>query len=318
MFNSKRILNSVRLFRYGLRAGLAAGLLWMAEGPVVASPAEEPMLVEGRFSCSVLRIVRFPYGGVIDEVACRIGQAVTNGQSLVKYLLYPEAAQDLCRRLNPPQVEDLSLEETRARSHLERLRRQLEEARRLEAQELSSSAEVERLMQEVAEQERQADLLRSRKDTEARLAREDADMLTRLLGVALPPDQTPAFVWLTAPIDGRLISIDPQVVPGAEVGQYYPAVQIGVMDPMILRARVHEREAVRLKPGDPARITATSLPGREFSGTLSRISWAPAVRGLEEPAYFEIEVTVANPDLSIKDGFQGRLEFAPVSSAAAE
>ena len=75
----------------------SAGTAW-AETPAVS----EPLLVEGRFSCSVRRPVLFPFGGVVDELTCKVGQAVTNGQPLVRYRLFPDAAQQLCRRLNPP------------------------------------------------------------------------------------------------------------------------------------------------------------------------------------------------------------------------
>lgn len=282
----------------------SAGTAW-AETPAVS----EPLLVEGRFSCSVRRPVLFPFGGVVDELTCKVGQAVTNGQPLVRYRLFPDAAQQLCRRLNPPQVADLELQQMQAENRLAQVGRQLAESRRLVEQQLSSPAQVEALERESAALERQADTLKARVLTERRLAEEDAAMLTRLLATPLPSDATPSQVRLTSPIDGWLIAIEPQVAPGAEVTQFTPAVQVGVMDPMILRAQVHEREAVRLQPGDTARITANSLPGQNFTGTLRQVSWAPVVRGLDEPAYFEIEVVVANPDLSLKDGFQGWLEF---------
>ena len=273
--------------------------------------AADPLLVDGRFACSVRRAVLFPFGGVVDETVCEVGQWVTNGQPLVRYRLFPDAAQQLCRRLNPPQVADFEQQQLQAENRLADVSRQLDEAGRMVEQELSSPAQAEALEREAAALRRQIEVLRERVQTERRLAEEDAAMLTRLLATPLPSNATPSQVWLTAPLDGRLISIEPQIAPGAEVAQYAPALQVGVMDPMILRAEVHEREAVRLRPGDGVGIAVNSLPGQSFTGTLRRVSWAPVVRGLDEPAYFEIEVVVANPDLCIKDGFQGRLEFAP-------
>jgi len=287
-------------------------LLCLATSGVVwadSRTTSEPLMVEGRFSCSVRRVVLFPFGGVVDELICEVGQAVTNGQALIRYRLYPDAAQQLCRRLNPPQVADIELKQVQTENRLSQVTRQLAEARRLVEQQLSSQAQVDILEGEFSALQRQVESLKARALTERRLAKEDASMLMRLLGNPLPPDVTPKRVFLTTPLNGRLIAIEPQVAPGAEVAQFAPAVQVGVMDPMILRAQVHEREVVRLELGDKARITATSLPGQTFTGTLRRISWAPTLRGLDEPAYFEIEVVVANPELSLKDGFQGRLEF---------
>lgn len=309
-FQSRR---AARTFfrRWGGRLALGVAGLWTAASSVSAAgePAPEPVLVDGRFYCSVRRAVLFPFGGVVDEVACEVGQAVTNGQPLVRYRLFPDAAQLLCRRLNPSHVADLDLQQMQTENRLAQATRQGEEARRLAEQQLSSPAQVDLLQRETDALRKQAEALRARAALERRLAEEDAAMLTRLLATPLPPDVTPSQVWLTTPLDGRLISIDPPVVAGAEVLQFTPALQVGVMDPMILRAQVHERDAVRLNPGDSARITANSLPGRTFTGTLRRVFWAPAERGLEDPAYFAIEVVVANPDLSLKEGFQGRLEF---------
>ncbi len=296
--------------RKGRGLSRIAACLWMAAAFASAQePAPEPVLADGRFYCSVRRAVLFPFGGVIDEVACDIGQAVTNGQPLVRYRLFPDAAQTLCRRLNPPHVNDLDLQLMQTENHLAQVSRQEEEARRLAEQQLTSPTQVDLLQREMDALRKQADALRVRASMERRLAEEDADMLTRLLATPLPPDVTPSMVWLTTPLDGRLISIDPLVVAGAEVLQFAPAAQVGVMDPMILRAQVHERDAVRLHPGDSARITANSLPGLSFTGTLRRVFWTPTERGLEDPAYFSIEVEVPNPDLSLKEGFQGRLEF---------
>ena len=297
--------------RWGGWLALGGAGLWAAASSVSADgePTPEPVLVDGRFYCSVRRTVLFPFGGVVDEVACEVGQAVTNGQPLVRYRLFPEAAQQLCRRLNPSHVADLDLQQMQTENRLAQAIRQGEEARRLAEQQLTSPAQVDLLQRETDALRKQAEALRARAALERRLAEEDAAMLTSLLATPLPPDVTPSQVWLTAPLAGRLISIDPRVAAGAEVLQFAPAVQVGVMDPMILRAQVHERDAVRLNPGAAARITALSLPGRTFAGTLRRVFWAPAEQGLEDPAYFEIEVEVANPDLSLKEGFQGRLEF---------
>ncbi len=284
---------------------LAGGLALLAVLPAAA----EPLAVEGRFYCSVRRAVVFPFGGVVEEIACNVGQAVTNGQPLIRYRLFPEAAQELSRRLNPPQVADVELQQVQTEDRLAEATRRLEETRRQVELNISSPAQLDMAEREVATLQQQASLWTSRAATERRLADEDAAMLRNLLASPLPPEVTPGLVWLTAPLDGHIISIEPQVAPGSERLQHAAALQLGVMDPMILRAEVHEREAVRLKAGDPARITVHSLPDQVFAGTLRHVFWAPAERGLNDPAYFEIEVVVANPSLDIKEGFQGRLEF---------
>lgn len=294
------------------RAVLILGWLTWAGGLSAATPdTAEPLLLEGRFHCAVRRAVLFPFGGVVDELLGEVSQAVTNGQALVRYRLFPDAAQQVCRRLAPSLVSELEVQRLQTENRLAQLDSQLAEARGLAGQNLTPPAQVAWLERETAALRRQAEALRTREVLERRLAEEDAAMLQRLLATPLSPLATPSQVWLTAPLDGRIIALNPRLAPGAEVAQYDPALDLGVMDPMILRAEAHEREAVRLRPGDAARVTAGPLPGRNFTGTVRRVSWAPATQDPKDPPYFEVEVEVANPDLSLKEGFQGRLEIAP-------
>jgi hypothetical protein len=79
------------------------------------------------------------------------------------------------------------------------------------------------------------------------------------------------------------------------------------MDPMIMRAQIHEMEAFRLSLGDKAEITVESLPGRRFVAQVSRTSWTPLTPALEQPSYYEIELTVPNPDIELKDGLKGEI-----------
>jgi len=85
--------------------------------------------------------------------------------------------------------------------------------------------------------------------------------------------------------------------------------QVGVMNPMLVRAQAFEIEALQIKSGEIAEVTLESLPGRKFQGEVSRISWASQTPGLEQPAYYEVELKVPNPEMELKDGLKAHIVF---------
>jgi hypothetical protein len=56
-------------------------------------------------------------------------------------------------------------------------------------------------------------------------------------------------------------------------------------------------------------VTLEALPGKKFQGKVSRISWSSLTPGLEQPAYYDVELTVPNPGLELKDGLKAQIIF---------
>jgi len=81
------------------------------------------------------------------------------------------------------------------------------------------------------------------------------------------------------------------------------------MNPMLVRAQAFEIEALQIKLGETAEVSLESLPGRKFQGEVSRISWASLTPGLEQPAYYEVELKVPNPEMELKDGLKAQIVF---------
>jgi hypothetical protein len=81
------------------------------------------------------------------------------------------------------------------------------------------------------------------------------------------------------------------------------------MDPMLVRAQAFEIEALQVTQGDMAEVSLESQPERKFKGTLSRLAWAPLTSGLDQPSYYEMEISVPNPDLFFKEGLKARVVF---------
>ena len=85
------------------------------------------------------------------------------------------------------------------------------------------------------------------------------------------------------------------------------AFQVGVMNPMILRAQAFEIEALQVRIGQPAEVTLDALPGKKFQAKVSRISWSAITTGPDQPAYYEVELEVPNPDLDLLEGLKARI-----------
>jgi hypothetical protein len=54
-------------------------------------------------------------------------------------------------------------------------------------------------------------------------------------------------------------------------------------------------------------VTLDSLPGQKFQGKVCRVSWSPTTTTLEQPAYYEVELEVPNPNLALKEGLKARI-----------
>ena len=128
-----------------------------------------------------------------------------------------------------------------------------------------------------------------------------------MLGTSLKSGQVPREVSLKAPISGYVIGVNPEMREGAELPPMPAAFQVGVMDPMLLRAQAFEIEALQVKIGQKAEVTLDALPGKKFQATVSRVAWSSIATGPDQPAYYEVELKVPNPDLDLKEGLKARV-----------
>jgi len=49
------------------------------------------------------------------------------------------------------------------------------------------------------------------------------------------------------------------------------------------------------------------LPGRSFDAVLSRVSMTANQTLQEFPSFYEVQLTVANPDMALKEGMRGNV-----------
>lgn len=303
-------------------AGLLA-LVWLAWGGQLAwggdtKKADEPAKAAapapvsevsfiGKFSCPVNRPVVLLFHGIITSLEAQAGQKVKKGEVLARYRLTPEASLQLRQRLSSPQVRELEVRVAQLERTLNLAtvkRREIKELadKKLAPQQTLAQAEKDWQLLAREKQALQGQLRQARE-----MAAEDLRLLKEQLGESVSAGKIPRDATLKAPIDGYVLFVHPSLREGAELPPKTVAFQVGVMDPMVVKAQVHEMELLKMQVGDLAEIHPESLPGRKFEARISRLSWMPLKIGLEQPTYYEAEFKVPNPDLILKDGMKVRI-----------
>jgi multidrug efflux pump subunit AcrA (membrane-fusion protein) len=278
--------------------------------PPAPSSGESEIIFNGKVSCSLKRRIDLPFKGTITSLLVHSGQRVEAGQTLATYKLAPESILSIQQRLSPPQISEMENKLAEANRELVPLRNKQKELTQLTQKKLAPDQSLVQTNREIEFVEKQKVTLQKRLQQDRQLAQQDREVLSRLLGSPLKSSQVPREVALKAPISGHIIWVNPEIRVGAELPPLPAAFQVGVMDPMLVRGEAFEIEALQIKLGDRAEVTLDSLPGRKFQGEVSRISWSPIVTnnpGLEQPAYYEVEIKVPNPDLALKEGLKARI-----------
>ena len=255
--------------------------------------------VRGELFYSVERQVTCPYGGTLVEISVEVGRDVTKGDELVRYTLPPRARMELEQMLSRAPV----LAAVEAMSE----QAALEEAEQMQRDKLGTARQAQQARRRLGVLGKRLDAARERAGQEARQLETRRTWVRRVTG--LEEDRLPETLVLRAPIAGTVVWISPEARPGMEGQPDAPLLTIGLTDPMIVRAHVHELDVVHLKPGDPADLTLLAVPDLALKGTISRVAWAPFPHYLPEPSYFEIELTVPNPDRRLKKGYKADLLF---------
>jgi membrane fusion protein, macrolide-specific efflux system len=262
------------------------------------------IVFQGKLYCSLSRNVVMPFLGTIQELKVMCGQSVAEGAVLAGYQLAKESVALIRRRLSPPQIGELEMRLAGIDRDLSATASKRREIEQLAAEKMASAQSLALVEQEIILLEKERATVQERLRQERGCAKEDIALLKHQLAVRVEADQVPASGALVSPIAGSVIWVSPDLKGGAEIAAGTPSFVIGVMNPMLMRAQVHEIEAVRLSLGDRAEISIESMPDLKVEGAISRLSWSPKTPGLEQPTYYEIELTVANPGRSIRDGLK--------------
>jgi multidrug efflux pump subunit AcrA (membrane-fusion protein) len=288
------------------------GAVWAGEAPVTratAPPAngEPEIIFNAKVFCSLKRRVDLPFKGVITSVKVHSGQQVHKGEVLATYRLAPEARLAIQQRLSPPQLTELEMKLASVQRNMVPLKNKQRELSQLVEKKLAPPQGLAQVNEEMQFLAKEKATLQEKLKTDRHLAQQDREVLSSLMGASLQSGQVPRDVSLEAPCTGYIVWVNPEVREGAELIPMPAVFQVGVMDPMLLRAQAFEIEALQVKIGQKADVTLDALPGEEFQATVSRVSWSSVATGPEQPAYYEVELKVPNPDLNLKEGLKARV-----------
>ena len=116
------------------------------------------------------------------------------------------------------------------------------------------------------------------------------------------------YAVITAPSDGvvlrRFTNAGAQVAPGTPVLQFGSASRGSV-----LRVGLADRDALRVRDGDPASVTFDALAGREFRGRVRQVAAAADAR----TGTYTVEVALDDPG-ALPSGLVGRVRITASGS----
>ena len=279
-----------------------------APAPAITTPEPE-ISFNGKVFCSLKRLVDLPFKAVITSVLVRSGESVAPGQALARFRLAPEAVLLIQQRLSPPQISDTAVKLAETERNLDAAVTKQQELAKLAVKKLASPQSLEQANHDLQQLTRERAELQTFLRQLRLSAQDDLAVLKNQLGNGVKPGEIPPEGILRAPIGGYIIWIQPELREGAQLEPTPGVFQVGVMNPMLVRAQAFEIEALQIKTGETAEINLESLPGRKFQGQVSRISWSSLTPGLDQPAYYDVELEVANPEMDLKDGLKAQIIF---------
>lgn len=307
----------IRIIRTLVLIAVLGGCLPLFLGGALTQASAADLTFTGKLVCYLKRPVLLPVAGDIVSLAVQPGQEVKEGEILGRYRLIPESLQALHRRLLSSQIPDMRAKMAEIDKGMATLDTKKDTLLQLSRQNLAPAQSLKQVDQEITALTKQRDALSGALGQAERTTREEEALLRKQLGVSFKSGVIPKEGVLIAPISGHVLWMHPDLRPGAELGGGTPVMMIGVMNPMLVRAPVHEIEALKLKVGDEADLTIESLPGRQFVARVSRLPWAPPTISLDHPTYYDVEFKVPNPDLVLKEGLKAAIKIRPTAGQAA-
>lgn len=299
---------------------------------IADAKSEAEIMFRGKSFAVLKRVVAVPFGGEITSVDVKEGQIVKEDDRLVTYkldrqsimevhaVLYPERVLALENSVHDMKLSIKKLKQSVLpikRLELERVEKELADLRELFGKGMAQKEavknkerdleRVEKQIQETQDSIRQAEsnLAKGKEDLKFYRDKQKRDQeylewrTKRTYGDSkLPLD----VAYLTAPIEGRVIWLSPELRVNAEPPRGFRAATVAPMDPIAVRCKVHELDLVKLKTGDRGTALFDAIPEKKFQCKISRIPWISRNPALEVPADYDIECLLENPSGVIKDG----------------
>jgi len=123
-------------------------------------------------------------------------------------------------------------------------------------------------------------------------------------GLDVDVNKLPRLGHVRSPMDGYILWVNSSLVPGMAFTKQASLVSVGRIDPMVIRASVHEIAVQKLKVGDKATVVFHSIPGETFETAISKVNFVALPAMMQQPSFYEIELMLPNPEKRIKEGMR--------------
>jgi biotin carboxyl carrier protein len=264
----------------------------------------DDIIFQGKLYSSRKQQVSTAGAGTIDAIHVDVGASVKEEQPLVNVELLETTYKGFLNDVSTEPLIDIETRLAEIDAQILEARRTLQEVEVLAENDFAAPASV-------SEQRIKLDILLRKRESVQRnhdnmkAAIEDrVENLREVLGEEVDFDQVPRTVDVEAPFDGHVLRLNPDIHVGQTVPDSFSIAMVGVLDPMVIRAHLFELEASRLQPGEQCYFTLGSYPDRKFPAEVKYIALTPISPGLDQPSYYEVELSAPNPDLLLREGFK--------------
>lgn len=234
----------------------------------------------------------------------RVGQHVTEDEALITYELPLENVMVEKEGLSRAKVNSLEHGMASIQFRLAWLEAHQGDLENMAGQQAVAPIDVRSNAQDIEALILQRDYLAEELEL-AKQRYDNAVLIARSkFGKDLDIKKLPRLGSVRSPSDGYVLWVNSSLVPGMAFTKQAVLLTIGKLDPMIIRASVHEITAQKLKVGTPASLVFHAWPGETFHTTVTKVDYVAQPAMLQQPSFYEIELTLANPDLRIKEGMR--------------
>ncbi len=284
-----------------------------SDAPPAAAADYRPseIMFSGKLYSPVKLSVLMPYTSQVLSLDVRIGQEVAEDQVLLTYKIPLQTRMEEKSNLSVAGIKELEYKLAAAENEITRLSAKSKELNAMVKKNMASKEALSQNQKDIQVHRKERRSILEKLALARSVLKDRLALAEEYFGKDVNPGDVPETGVVKAPASGYILWMNPELREGVKLAKESELFQVGSINPMIIRAQVHEIEAQKLTEGDIAKVTFDSTPGREFTASVSRIPWAPMPAALQQPSYYEVELIIPNPDLILKEGLKGQVTVLP-------
>ena len=250
-----------------------------------------------------------PFTGkmLVARLMVEIGQQVGSDQPLLTYSYPPEEIQAERRKLSQSDINALESGLSRVSADIGRLNLQLDEFRKRLATGTISEQDIKDKLREIEVARLKQKALQESISLEKEMSRGELELAKAKFGPKASSKHLPPEAYIRSPVKGYVLWTNPDLKAGMILNKKTQLFMVGSMDPLLIRALVHEIKLPKLHVGDAAEVTFESMPGKTFTARISRIAMSADQADVQMPSHFQVELTLPNPGVVLKEGLKGQV-----------